>query len=178
VRWVAIASGPSLTPADCELVRQSGLPTVVVNTSFRLCPWASALYAHDVKWWMAYHEEVSRDFKGKRLGFGAIVTKFGAEAMHGKMATFGNSGADAISYAIKRGAKEVVMLGFDCRITTKTHWHGDHPKGMSNAKTIGMWPEKFKRLADFAKKQDVRVVNASRETGLRCFERVKLEDVL
>ena len=176
---MAIASGPSLTPEDCELVRQSGLPTVVTNTTFRLCAWAQALYAMDLKWWMTYHQEVARDFGGVRLGWNVVVSKFGATPMQGKMCGFGNSGADAVSYAISQGAKEVLMLGYDCRQQGgRMHWHGDHPKNLSNASTIGRWPERFKQLAAHAKRSDVRVLNVSRETLLRCFERGTLEEAL
>ena len=55
---VVIASGPSLTEDDCEAVRKSGLPAFVVNTTFRRCPWADVLVAHDSKWWQTYGAEV------------------------------------------------------------------------------------------------------------------------
>ena len=51
---VCIASGPSLTAEDCELVRESGCPVIVTNTTFRLCPWADMLYAFDRPWWNHY----------------------------------------------------------------------------------------------------------------------------
>jgi hypothetical protein len=150
---------------------------VVTNTTHRLCPWATVLFAMDVKWWSHYHEEAAA-FAGKKIGWSPIVTKYGAESMQGKMTGFGNSGTDAICYAMREGATDIVMLGYDVSITTKVHWHGNHPKGLSNASSVGNWPEKFKLLAKHCQRQGVRVVNASRQTSLRCFERVKLEDVL
>ncbi len=41
------ASGPSLTIEDCVSARDAGCPTIVSNTTYRLTPWADALYAHD-----------------------------------------------------------------------------------------------------------------------------------
>jgi len=46
-----LASGPSLTRADVALVRAQGLPTIVVNTTYQMAPWADVLYACDAKWW-------------------------------------------------------------------------------------------------------------------------------
>jgi len=51
---VCIASGPSLTRADVERVREwrqeAGAPTkrrvIVVNTSYKIAPWADALYGN------------------------------------------------------------------------------------------------------------------------------------
>ena len=151
---------------------------MVTNTTFQLCLWADAVYAMDLKWWTHYHEEVDRDFKGKKLGWPIVVSKYGVTVMQGKMTGFGNSGTDAICYAMSQGAKEVLMLGYDCRVTSKSHWHGDHPKSLSNARSVGQWPEKFKQLAKHAERKGVRVVNVSRQTALRCFERAELENVL
>jgi hypothetical protein len=71
------------------------------------------------------------------------------------------------------------LLGLDCQYTGgKRHWHGDHPPGLGNAKSLKKWPTGFKRLASHCKGQGVEVINASRETALDCFERQPLEAVL
>lgn len=179
-RWhgqtvVCIASGPSLTPEDCEAVR--GLPCIVTNTTFRLCPWADVLFAFDGKWWDHYLEEVRRTFKGALMSH-AIAVKPGVESVRGKpwFQHFHNSGASAISLAITGGASRVILLGYDCQRTGgKTHWHGDHPKALSNARSIANWPTQFKNVARYAASKSVPVLNASRATALTCFPRVTLE---
>jgi hypothetical protein len=68
----------------------------------------------------------------------------------------------------------VVLLGYDCQVTNGLkHWHGDHPKGLGNAGMIHKWHKRFAELAD---KYPNKEFNATRETALTCFERVKLED--
>ena len=58
-----IASGPSLTFEDCVLVRQSGIETLAVNTSWQMVPWCNYVYAGDLKWWSAYHREIPSNIK-------------------------------------------------------------------------------------------------------------------
>jgi uncharacterized protein (DUF2461 family) len=174
-----LASGPSLTAEDCNTVRH--LKRIVTNTTFRLARDAEALYAMDQRWWKEHHEEVACTFHGERFCWSKLGAKYGATVTEGlfNCVGFGNSGANAISLAIYAGASTVILLGFDCRRTNgMSHWHGDHPKSLSNAQSIAMWPEKFKRVADHAKRQGVRIVNCSRSTALKCFERAELASTL
>lgn len=188
-RWlgrtvVCIASGPSLTEEDAELVHASGHPTIVTNTTFRLCPWADALVAFDCRWWQVYSHEVRETFAGRTVTFcpKGAAARWGVETtLHRAdwVQAFGNSGTAAISLAIAGGASKVVMLGFDCQKTGgRTHWHGDHPKALGNAISMPGWPKLFRKVAQFAEARRVPVLNASRETALTCFPRMALEDAL
>lgn len=184
---VCIASGPSLTAADVELVKQwrraqdVSRCVIVVNTSFRLAPWADYLFAMDDRWWRVYGEEARRDFRGKRYSFsrGTYAAEH-AETMLGKSGyqTFGNSGAGAVMLARYLGASRVVLLGYDAerRKGAPAHWHPDHPIGLNNASSSHAWPGQFKRVARQMK--GIRIINASRQTALTCFARATLEDAL
>lgn len=177
---VCIASGPSLTPSDCEKVRASGHPVIVTNTTYRLCPWADALFGFDSKWWKVHHEEV-KAFEGRKFTASPLAVKYGAEMIGGMpwFSTYRNSGACAVSLAMGGRSKRIVLLGFDASFDKgKTHWHGDHPKGLENAGTIATWGWLFGILATRATAAGVDVVNASRRTALTCFRRADLEDVL
>lgn len=186
-RWsgrtaVCIASGPSLTSGDCELVRRASMPTIVTNTAFRWCPWADALFAFDLKWWRLYHEEVTAQFGGRRLSASAVAANYGAELVCGPAhyRLYRNSGACAVAWAMDQGASSVVLLGYDAMLGDdgKTHCHGDHPKELENASSIADWDRQFARLARDATTRGVSVVNASRRTALTCFEREPLESAL
>ncbi len=189
-RWlgrtvVCIASGPSLTEQDAERVRVSGHPTIVTNTTFRLCPWADALMAFDCRWWQVHSREVRETFPGRTLTFcpKGAAARWGVQTtLHKEKAWFdsyGNSGTAAISLAIVAGASKVVMLGYDCQKTGgRTHWHGDHPRTLGNAHSMPGWPKLFAKVAKFAEARRVPVVNATRETALTCFPRVDLEAAL
>lgn len=174
-----LASGPSLTAEDCELVRASGLPTLVTNTTFRMCPWATALVAADSKWWKMYVAEVDSVFGGQKVKCGGGRHYAQSTQAISKYRSYGNSGTAAISLAVFAGASRVILLGCDAQFSGgKTHWHGDHPAELSNAKTVGNWPAKFENVARYAIRRGVPVLNASRETALACFPRVALEEVL
>lgn len=175
-----IASGPSLTAEDCELVRTAGLPTVVVNTSFRLAPWADILYAMDAAWWEAYHAELAEVFRGQRWGY-VRAPQYGVMPTKDKIypSGTGNSGSYAISLAVVTKPLRVLLLGYDCQFTEgRKHWHSDHPGRMSNAGSIKRWPYQFSLVAKYAESRGVRVVNCSRSTALSCFERMTLEEAL
>lgn len=185
-RWakktiVCIASGPSLVAEDCALVKESGHPTIVTNTTFKLCPWADVLMAFDSKWWRQYGSEAKAEFKGKLLTCSQGAGYAGIPTMHGQawFRSFGNSGTASIALAVFAGAAKVILLGYDCQKTGgKSHWHGDHPPMLSNAGSMGEWPRKFANVARFSREQGVEVLNASRETALTCFPLVSLEDVV
>lgn len=135
-----------------------------------MAPWADAMYAMDKDWWDIYGDEVLKDFVGARYSHNPV--KY-AEHLR-SFDHFGNSGASCISLALMGGAKKVILLGYDCQITNgQAHWHGNHPKGLGNAGMIHKWHKKF---AEIEEKFPNIVVNATRETALTCFKRVKLED--
>jgi hypothetical protein len=183
---VCIASGPSLNPADVELVRQwRGASTaqaprgvVVTNTTFRAAPWADALMAMDKPWWDRYRQEVAVAFRGERLSTNPIPAEYGVRRLPPTFKGYANSGAAAVSFAVNAGAHRVLMLGYDCQHTGgRTHWHGSHPAGLGDAASTRQWLVRFGELArDLAHK--AHIVNCSRETALTMFERQPLETCL
>lgn len=193
-RWkgrtvACIASGPSLTPEDCEAVHAAGLPTIVTNTTFRMCPWADVLMGFDSAWWREYCSGKPSDggpsvediFAGAKLTHSMTARTPGVETLYGQgwARGFGNSGTAAISLAVTCGAARIILLGYDCQKTGgKAHWHENHKSPLGNAKSMPAWPRKFTQVAAFAASRKVKVLNATRETALKCFDRVSLEDEL
>lgn len=138
------------------------------------------LFGFDAKWWKIYREEVGEFFKGQLVSYSQAVKHLGVESTFRAQwfTNYGNSGACAIGIAIAAGADKIVLLGYDCSVEGKTHWHGDHPQGLTNCDSIKRWPAQFRAVADDAKKEGVEVLNASRNTALKCFQRVELGDVV
>lgn len=173
---VCIASGPSLTVEDCTLVRASGCPTIVVNTTFRACPWADALFAFDPQWWRLYLPEVHATFGG--LLFSQSLMKMRGVTCTRLLAPWrkwANSGACAVAVAIASGASRVLLLGYDCQRTGgRSHHHGDHPPALRNCDTMHHWHVHFGRLAAHAQACGVPVLNCSRQTALECFPRAEV----
>lgn len=169
---------------------------MVINTTFRIAPWADVLYACDEAWWKVYFAEVSRAFPGELWSVAqAAAQRYGLNWIHGHSKLGGlskdpnmihcgkNSGFQAISLAYLFGASRIVLLGYDMmHHNGRVHWHGDHPRtgtlGNAAAANLGKWCREMHLLADDLKKTKTTVVNASRRTALRCFDRVKLEDQL
>lgn len=97
--------------------------------------------------------------------------------IHAPVHHYHNSGAGVIALAAYLGVKQVIMLGYDMQHTGgKTHWHGDHPKGLANAGKVNSWAARFRELKNAH--PQLNVVNCSRVTALTCFERAELEQVL
>ncbi|RZN97043.1 hypothetical protein EVV10_26355 [Pseudomonas aeruginosa] len=175
---VCIASGPSLTAEDCERVREwrNSSPqraAICTNTTFRLTPWADALWAMDKVWWERYAAEAKANFCGELLTLSA--NPFGIKTA--RIEHYRNSGGGAVSLAIARGAKRIILTGYDMQKTNgQSHWHGDHPKGLGSAGKIAEWPSEFERLK--RTNPTIEIINCTRETALTCFARRPLEDAL
>lgn len=148
---------------------------IAINTTWRLAPWADALYAMDSAWWRFYYEEVKRGYAGEMLTKSAGGLPGVAKV---RIHPGGNSGAGAITLALKRRAKRVILLGYDCQYAPdgQRHWHGDHPEALKNCESI----EKFRGHCENVRRHFIRanVVNATRTTSLKVWPRVSLEDAL
>jgi hypothetical protein len=133
------------------------------------------LFAIDKAWWEMYIQNIYTTFQGDKFIANPPLRGHDIESVE-FLNCHGNSGIGSIALAIYGGASKIILLGYDCKYTNgKAHWHGNHPRGLANVANIANWPEKF---ASFAKTVNIPILNASRETALDCFERVKLEDVL
>jgi hypothetical protein len=176
---VCIGSGPSLTADDCELVRASGHRTIAVNNSVMMANWAHVLYAGDLAWWKTYGKQI-QDFAGERYSYNSLAREYGAVSLSNCswFANPGNSGAGALRLAMLAGADQVILLGYDCSIENGLHWHGPHEGNLSNCQSLKRWPAQFGALAEDAKSIGTLVLNASRETSMRCFDRITLESAL
>lgn len=176
---VCIGSGPSLTAEDCDTVRVAHRPTIVTNSTFRLCPWANVLFGFDVAWWRLHIDEVRRVFRGRMFCQASRWPMRGVEwpGCNRRYRSFGNSGACAVALAIACRARCVILLGFDGQLTGgQTHHHGDHPAPLRNCDTLPAWQRQFSRLAKWAESYGVPIVNATRETALEQFPRLSLAE--
>lgn len=188
---VCIASGPSLTDADVEKVRkahaQGKCKVIVVNDNYLKAPWADHLHFCDAKWYEWHHRKeefksftnvittladnvpdsrVKRLCKGEQKGLSALPDTIN----HGS-----NSGYQAVNIAVLRGAKKIVLLGYDMQgqktdKDIKMHWFGDHkiktPPAVCNI-WLDCWPS-AKECLDFL---EIKVIQATRETSLDIFPR-------
>lgn len=130
----------------------------------------------DRKWWQHFIAKVDEGFDGERLTVADLPSRYRTRKMTARH--FGCSGTMAIAIAINRGAKRVVLLGYDCQKTGgKAHWHGDHPAPLGNAGSLPTWAHKFAALKKTLGGK-AQIINATRSTALHCFERQPLEQAL
>lgn len=193
--FVLIAGGPSLTQADVDAVRGQAR-VIAVNTAYQIAPWADVLYATDGVWWAHHQTRGVAEFCGLKFSIAVPATpkkpadvcqlrdtgRLGLELdprglRHGK-----NSGYAAINLAVHLGASRIVLLGYDMKVSNKTHWHGNHPwqmePGPSWLLSVASWREHYKTLVAPLQALGIAIVNASRDTALTCFPRVSLADAL
>lgn len=202
LRWsgstvVIIASGPSLTEEDCELVAQwrNGIDrrTIVINLSYQRALWADILYACDGRWWERYYKDVVGHFSGvlwtqdelaaKKFGISYVRSEDG-RGLNRKIGVINqglHSGYQSIGLAYQAGADKIILLGFDCtdnNILGGTHWHGDYDNPLQSFPIYSCWIEKFEHLAKDLKREGIVVLNATRHTELTCFPQIDLENAL
>lgn len=189
--WI-IASGPSLTREDCNKIR--GCKAIAVNTAYHSAPWVDVLYACDLRWWDWHYsqDEMRFEFQGERWTQDeGARNKYHLKwirsernpglSRDGRLIHQGaNGGYQACNLAYHWGARRIRLLGFDMKAGPggKKHFHGDHPSPMNANLPFGTWIANFQVLAKDLKSEGVEVINCTRDTDLRCFPIVPLEEVL
>lgn len=193
---VVCASGPSFTPdqqAQVIAARERGeVRVIVVNNQYQYVPNADALYAADALWWSVHDATINASrFAGERWTQGAVG---GKRAIIGNRGEFirvetvasivgnylpadplvicqgGNSGFQALSLAVRFGARRIVLCGFDMRrLGAQKHNHPDHKAPLTNGNPVD-WVKHFTRLASDLDAAGVDVVNCSDSaiTAFRC----------
>lgn len=127
----------------------------------------------DRVWWEKYHAAVKQQFTGALFSVVSGIKSVRSVPMH----HYHNSGAGVMNLAAFLGVKKIIMLGYDMRHTDgKTHWHGDHPKGLANAGKVSKWPAQFGVLAKALRGIDI--VNCSRVSSLTMFAMADLDETL
>lgn len=194
--FVCLASGPSMTQADADVVRGRAR-VIAINRTIELAPWAAVWYACDAKFWKwAHRGDIGPTIKGLTTTFagpkyamtaGSLaypgITLLGKGPSQGlsldplKVCLGGNSGYQAINLAVLMGASRILLLGYDMGISAgRQHWHADHPiRQRSPYQTfLQAYPTLVKPLADAG----VEIINCSRETRLSCFPRMTIDQAL
>ena len=183
-KYFIIASGGSLTQEDVNYIKGKGT-VIVINNVFKLAPFADILYACDVCWWVAYKDDL-KDWKGRKMSifhdkdgcekqkFNTQLNGLGEDCIH----TGGNSGYQAINLAYLLGAKEIILLGYDMKVTGGLrHFHGQHKRGLGNNDNYQGWINHMNILANALKEKGIKVINCTRSTALECFDKQDLEKV-
>ena len=196
--WFCLASGPSQCQEDIDAVRGRGR-VVAINSQIFDAPWADMLFFSDHSWIKYYGDpdrsprtaQVLKRYRGELWSTDSNSVDYGAtyiEREEGEglgrkgIRTGCNSGYQVLNLLwLKKSAKTIVLLGYDMQHTGgKHHNHADHPQPLGNfAQGMpSLCQRKFPALAADLQAEGVRVINCTRDTALRCFERMPLSKAL
>lgn len=201
-RWsgetcVVAATGPSLdrSVADqcLEMRRERNIRIIAVNDAYKILPFADILYAADIAWWDLH--DGAKDFEGERWGIchsdqslSARIQRHGVRLAQGlAMPGFSldprylhgcNSGFHAINLAILFGANPIILAGFNMQnVDGKSHFFGEHPAPLSRGSLYQTWVPFFDKAKEMLP-DDIRIVNATPRSAIKCFERMPLSEAL
>lgn len=194
-----IASGPSLTQADCDYVRGRVTATIAINESYQRAPWADVLYGCDGEKFWRWNKGVP-SFTGRKYmmdkekyknssGIPKDIPRLRDAGETGlcldpsALANGQNSAYQGINLAVHFGARRIVLLGVDLKNGAKNrkHWHDDHPWSPDEIK-LERWylkcRELFLTIVEPLQAIGVDVVNCSPDTALTCFPRMTIAEAL
>ena len=190
---VIVASGPSA--ADIQLDAARGKARfIAINNSWRLAPWADALFACDLRWWDRYGRDVD-GFVGLKLSTDAnacrrypYLGRVGLDRtsdklnllVKGRVGWGGNSGFQALNLAAQFGAKRIVLVGYDMTTARGVHWHGRHPTGLHNPteNNIIRWRRAIDGASADLAGLGIDVLNASPASMLTAYPKVSFLDAI
>ena len=182
----------------------AGFRVIAVNDSWRIAPFADALYFCDKSWWdmqqarnhyavsgTSFHDLIYKGFwvtgspkfhDHPQVRYLRFTGESGLEEEPTGLRTGHNSGYQAINLAVHFGAKKIVLLGFDMRVVNgRTHWH-DEPRQSAAAYGNDIFPRTmlphFGSLVVPLAEHDVEIVNATPDSAITCFPSASLKDVL
>ena len=103
-----------------------------------------------------------------------------------KVSWNGNSGAAAISLAAHTGAKRIVLLGFDMKLSSgnNQHWHDLYGRGTTfDDRRRKKMPfhrhlRGFPPIAKDAARMGIEILNACPDSAIECFTKCNVNDLL
>lgn len=123
------------------------MPTIAINDTYKLCPWAKFIYFCDADFWERERDKPEfAGHKGRKVTLSVEVQGKDPSALllenlgpdysdaeckalfdrPGAINNYGNSGAQAIQLARHLGASVILLAGFDMRdVDGRTHWSKD-----------------------------------------------------
>lgn len=183
---VILASGSSMNERVAREVYNSGLPSIAINNTFKLAPFASMIYAADKEWWLHPSNAEVFSLTGMLVSVSQVNDKVlrlrntgknGYDPEPHSVRTGGNSGYQALHIAISAGAKRVLLVGYNMG---GPHWHGRHLPGLreSPQEHYGRFRQSFDTIVKPAADLGVEVLNCTPGTALKAFPLRCLEDEL
>ena len=174
-----LGGGPSLTLQQVEHVR-GHCRIIAINRAYRLAPGADWLHAADKWWWEGHPDALA--FKGIKTTCEAGVDQrvifirpsgiWGFEDDPSRVRTGLCGGYQASQFAVRSGAKRVLLLGYDGH---GGNWHEGYGKpSVAYESCVG----EYRNLASHLTRRGVEMLNCSPGTIYDAFPIADIADVL
>lgn len=164
----------------------------MINTSYRLAPWADMLYATDFSWW-EQHDGVP-DFAGLKVSqdpkidhrpqwgiHRVVVDRYQDRLLvdtYGTIGWGGNSGFGALNLAVQFGVKRIILVGYDMRIDHGLHWHENHRGNNPIQRNVERWRRVIDEVAPAIGALGITVLNASKISTLRNYPKMSFDEAI
>lgn len=167
--FAVLGTGPSMSQAVADSVRH--LRVIAVNQAYEMAPWAEAIAAIDSRWWTQNPE--AKKSPAVKYSWARIPCVERVETDIVQSSTC--SGVLALEVAKMRGARRVLMLGFDFH---GTHYFGPYQRPLQNTSEEyrRIHRHQFARWAKF--NRDVEVINCTPGSKLDVFPMRSLDACL
>jgi hypothetical protein len=153
---------------------------LAVSNAWQMLPDATWLYSNDYAWWQHYRADqftgakytasrrAAREFNLMWAGQCITGVDDGWPSREfGKICNAGNSGAQAINLAYLFGAKRIILIGFDYKVSPeKAHFFGNHPEHMKNAHGVNIWMDRLKPLVVGLKQYGCELINCTIDSAI------------
>jgi hypothetical protein len=184
---IIIASGPSILKEDFSIIPDK-YSVITINDSYKLYDRQDIIYASDYSWWVLNEKDIHdkkcekiccstkippKEWNVKRIAVDKRADRLIYNMNKDIVCWAGNSGFQAFNLAINRGAKRILLLGYDMTIKNGHHWHGKHENGLLNPSEEKMekWISFFNNSVDILKNNNIEVINCSMDSHLNCFNK-------
>lgn len=170
--------------------------TIGVNNAFMIGPWIDFVFFGDCSWYHI-HKKALFEYPGIKVTCCKNFTSrfnnpkgvkylnkdnknVGISSNNTKVGWNKNSGAASISLAAHLGVKQIILLGFDMSLNDKgiSHWHGSHRKRPNMPPPFSRHLAGFPQIQKDAKSRGIEILNASPNSTITVFKKIKLEDII
>lgn len=170
-----------------------------INVAFMIGNWIDMCFFGDNGFYLRYREQLAK-FPGLKVscnnqpGRDGFVKCLGRDNDHprgismkpGQVSWNSNSGAAAISIAAQTGAKRIILLGFDMKLSDdkSQHFHDVYGRGkIADEKRLRKLPfprhlRGFGVIAEDAKNLNIEILNCSPNSAIECFPKFTLKQLL
>ena len=191
--WI-VGGGPSLLGFDFNLLKNEF--TIGVNRSCFAAN-TKACFSLDKSWIGGNIEKLNKDYAGEiylaspvnvieKLQPKCPRAKFINRIRHTGLSlrtdyiTGTNSGFGALNLSVLKGAKKIILLGFDMKLgKDRTHWHEGYVRKEAKRELCYLrWKHDFETASSQCRDLGIMVINGNPDSEIHGFDKQPLEKII